>query len=197
MTTFCEYCGKQLDGVACGCPASLGASAAQPIPHSPAAQPPDRAAVPEGFALDAGSGLYYKMTLGNDNAGRPGKWVTWFYPDTGKYVQDFTPDAPAAASAPAQAPAPQYPQQQAQAASSPASQHPPQSASQAPAYAQQYPPQQAPPPSAPQYPPTSGYAPPPSQQMNPAAAKKLSPVHIIIPLAGLIIGVVLAFIQYR
>ena len=53
--------------------------------------------MPDGFMYDVNSRLYYLVTQGNDDTGQPGKWVTWFYPETGKYVQQFTPDAPTVA----------------------------------------------------------------------------------------------------
>ena len=201
MAQFCEYCGKQMNGVVCDCPASAGAIAAQgnapaqypqtaqPMPYQSAAQPmQNRAPVPEGFMLDTGSGLYYKQTRGNDSSGRPGQWTTWFYPDTGKFAQDFTPDVPTATSAPA--PTPQYAPQPAAPAPVPAQQFAPKPASPTPTQ-----------PFAPQYPQQAGYAPPPPppppQPMNAASTKKLSIIHIIIPVLGLIIGAVIAFIQYR
>ena len=58
---------------------------AEPAPES-ASQP----AIPEGFTHDPNSGLYYKTVPGTDPAtGAQGTWVTWFYPETGEYKQQF------------------------------------------------------------------------------------------------------------
>ena len=120
MAKFCKHCGKQLDGAACGCQNPVRAST------------PARLSPPEGFTHDPSSGLYYLLKRGSDENRQPGEWATWFYPDTGEYVQDFTPDAPTVAP----------------------------------------------------------------QPVKPAAAKKLSPINIVIPAAGLILGVLVAFVQF-
>jgi len=99
MAKFCEYCGRKTDGAVCGCPYSTGVSAS----GGGVSVPPPQAHItaPDGFTPDPNSGLYYRITPGNDENGQIGEWVTWFYPDTGKYVQQFTPDpnAPAPARA--------------------------------------------------------------------------------------------------
>ena len=134
------------------------------------------------------------MTSGNDNLGQHGKWVTWFYPDTGKYAQDFTPDTPAVMPAPT----PQFTQQPAapppaqQFTQQPAAQTPQQQFAQQPAPGQQFAPQQF----AAQYAPSGGYTAQPQPENN-ATSKKTSLVYIIMPMAALIIGVLIAFIQYR
>ena len=49
---------------------------------------------PEGYTLDINSGLYFHSVEGNDlNTGKYGKWVTWFYPNSGEYKQVFVPDS--------------------------------------------------------------------------------------------------------
>ena len=61
-----------------------------PAGSEPAPQPQNP--IPEGFILDPGSGLYFISTPGNDPAtGASGQWVTWYYPDTGEYLQQFYP----------------------------------------------------------------------------------------------------------
>jgi hypothetical protein len=46
--------------------------------------------IPEGFTLDPNSGLYYQLAPGmNPETGETGQWVTWFYPATGDYQQQF------------------------------------------------------------------------------------------------------------
>ena len=44
---------------------------------------------PEGFYLDESCGLYYQIVPGVDQYGQSGEYVTWFYPNTGEYVQSF------------------------------------------------------------------------------------------------------------
>ena len=50
---------------------------------------------PEGFILDPNSELYYMRTQGVDpQTGAHGEYITWFYPDSGQYQQQFYPSAP-------------------------------------------------------------------------------------------------------
>ena len=66
---------------------------AYPQAEQPAVQPVAGAAavqIPEGFAHDPNSGMYYKSTPGFDiNTGAPGNTVTWFNPGSGEYSQHF------------------------------------------------------------------------------------------------------------
>jgi len=56
---------------------------------------------PSDFLLDHNSGLYFKRTQGiNPQTGVNGETITWFYPETGGYQEQFIPLAP-----------PQYPEQ--------------------------------------------------------------------------------------
>jgi len=51
---------------------------------------------PEGFTFDPNSGLYYMRTNGVDpQTGATGEFITWFYPETNQYQQQFYPAAPA------------------------------------------------------------------------------------------------------
>jgi len=48
---------------------------------------------PEGFEYDPNSGLYFILTkTPNPETGDHGQWLTWFYPKTGEFKQDFMPD---------------------------------------------------------------------------------------------------------
>lgn len=141
MAKFCKYCGNKTDGANCNCPDSSKAGRG----YSP----------PDGFTLDPDSGLFYKLTPGKDETGQSGRWITWFYPDTGEYVQDFEPDAPTSqfVNTAARVEPVQYPA------------HTPQLAN-------------------------------PRPVKKAAAKKKLALIHIIMPVAALIVGVLISFIQF-
>lgn len=48
---------------------------------------------PDDFQYDPDSGLYYISTNApNPETGVFGRWITWFYPDTGEFKQVFLPD---------------------------------------------------------------------------------------------------------
>ena len=50
--------------------------------------------IPEGFYLDQGSGLYYKVDEVIDELGNKVQWVTWFNDETGEYTQYSYPVEP-------------------------------------------------------------------------------------------------------
>jgi len=61
---------------------------------SPSSRPTPQAQIniPEGFIFDHSNGLYYQAIPGTDPAtGVSGSYVTWFYPQTGEYKQQFYP----------------------------------------------------------------------------------------------------------
>jgi len=124
--------------------------------------------IPPGFTYDQNSGLYYLVTPGYDESGVHGNWATWYYPTTGEYVQSFEP-APNA-----------HVQNQAGVAGY----------NQAVGYNQTAGYNQA-----------AGYNQPVGINQQAAAPvakkKKMSPVHIIIPIVGILLGILLAFQQYR
>lgn len=66
-----------------------------PAPEPEPAPPPTapKIDVPDGFILDQGSGLYYKVMHKKDPAtGESGQWYTWFYPESGEFRQQFHAD---------------------------------------------------------------------------------------------------------
>ena len=95
MARYCEFCGNNLEITNCGChAASIGS-----VKQSGATMPSTSRGnfpVSDKFTFDPSSGLYYLVMPGNDETGQCGNWVTWFYPETGKYEQYFTSDAPKA-----------------------------------------------------------------------------------------------------
>jgi len=70
---------------------------------------------PEGFTFDSNSGLYYMRTQGIDpQTGATGEFITWFYPETNQYQQQFYPSAsapPPTTHNPVGVTTPVYPQQ--------------------------------------------------------------------------------------
>jgi competence ComEA-like helix-hairpin-helix protein len=79
---FCNVCG----------------TTAVPEPQPALQAQPEQHAIPDGFLHDPDSGLYYRLTPGqNLTTGENGQWATWFYPDTGDYQQQFHADQPAPA----------------------------------------------------------------------------------------------------
>ena len=62
--------------------------------------------IPEGFYLDQGSGLYYKVDEVTDELGNKVQWVTWFNDETGEYTQYSYPVEPESISEPEPIPVP-------------------------------------------------------------------------------------------
>jgi len=92
---FCTSCGtKTADSAPAPSPEPEPEPEPEPTPE-PAPPPPSptQVQIPEGFTLDASSGLYYQQVPGADpTTGAPGRWITWFYPETGQYQQQFYPN---------------------------------------------------------------------------------------------------------
>ena len=77
---FCESCGSAVKNF-------------DLVPKKESSPVIETQSPPEGFSQDPYSSLYYITTVApNPETGELGQWVTWFYPETGEYKQQFTPD---------------------------------------------------------------------------------------------------------
>ena len=94
---FCEVCGSlvETDPMPVVTHTSVYEAVLEPVTE-PVPEPASVVKTqmpPEGFEYDPNSGLYYIITkTPNPETGDHGQWVTWFYPETGEFKQDFTPD---------------------------------------------------------------------------------------------------------